>query len=108
MINRSYIPEHLIVNELNASIKITDRAGEEKTPLADLLTKLESKSSITLTEVEHRQKGDSISLVVNDLKASPFGLRVNARTKIDGYKSKIPSLSGNLKIDASNILQCLG
>ena len=108
MINRSYIPEHLIVNELNASIKITDRASEEKTPLADLLTEVGIKeSSITLTEVEHRQKGDSISLVVNDLKASPFGLRVNARTKIDSYKSKIPSLSGNLKIDASNILPML-
>ena len=89
LIDRSYIPEHLIVNELNASIKITDRASEEKTPLADLLTEVGIKeSSITLTEVEHRQKGDSISLVVNDLKASPFGLRVNARTKIDGYKSK--------------------
>ena len=45
--------------------------------------------------------------MVNDLKASPFGLRVNARTKIDSYKSKIPSLSGNLKIDASNILPML-
>ena len=108
LINRSYIPEHLIVNELNASIKITDRAIEEKTPLADLLTEVGIKeSSITLTEVEHRQKGDSISLVVNDLKASPFGLRVNARTKIDSYKSKIPSLSGNLKVDASNILPML-
>ena len=108
LINRSYIPEHLIVNELNASIKITDRAIEGKTPLADLLTEVGIKeSSITLTEVKHRQKGDSISLVVKDLKASPFGLRVNAKTEIDSYKSKIPSLSGNLKIDASNILPML-
>lgn len=108
LINRSYIPEHLIVNELNASIKITDRASEEKTPLVDLLTEVGIKeSSITLTEMEHRQTGDSISLVVKDLKASPFGLRVNARTKIDSYQSKIPSLSGNLKIDASNILPML-
>ena len=30
LINRSYIPEHLIVNELNASIKITDRAARKK------------------------------------------------------------------------------
>ena len=75
LINRSYIPEHLIVNELNASIKITDRAIEGKTPLADLLTEVGIKeSSITLTEVKHRQK-ETQSLVVKDLKASPFGLR---------------------------------
>ena len=108
LINRSYIPEHLRVKEVNGLIKITDRTSEKKTPLADLLAEVGiKKSSITLTEIEHRQTGDSISLVVKDLKASPFGIRVNTRAKIDSYKSKIPSLSGNLKIDASNILPIL-
>ena len=62
LINRSYIPEHLIVNKLSASIKISDRAIEEKTPLADLNRSWNQRELITLTKVEHRQKGDSISL----------------------------------------------
>ena len=36
-----------------------------------------------------------------------YGTDIEKIKKIDSYKSKIPSLSGNLKIDASNILPML-
>ncbi len=108
LIKNSYIPEYLIVNGVNASIKIANKKSEKNTFLSELFTKVGIQESlVTLTEMEHRQVGDSISLLIKDLKASPFGLRVNTRTEIDNYKSKNPSLSGNLKMDASNILPIL-
>ena len=108
LINSSYMPEYFKINEVNASIKITDKTVEKNTPLAELFTKIGLQESlVTLTQVEHQQTGDSISLIIKDLKASPFGLRVNSVAEIDNYKSKTPSLSGNVKIDASNILPIL-
>ena len=108
LINSSYMPDYFKINEVNASIKITDKTVEKNTPLAELFTKIGLQESlVTLTQVEHQQTGDSISLIIKDLKASPFGLRVNSVAEIDSYKSKTPSLSGNVKIDASNILPIL-
>ena len=108
LMNSSYMPEYLKINEVNASIKITDKTVGKNTPLAELFTKIGLQESlVTLSQVEHQQTGDSISLIIKDLKASPFGLRVNSVAEINSYKSKTPSLSGNVKIDASNVLPIL-
>ena len=102
------MPEHLKVKKLAAFVENTNNPNGKISPLAELFTKLKiQKSKITLAEMEHQQSGGSISIIIKDLKASPFGLKINTKIEADNYKSETPKISGNLGIDVSNIVPIL-